>query len=105
MSRELVVVCRLCSGVVYKRVAAARHVPVACVRVNVIAIYRRGGEEVPIHSSGTSIHRADERNEETPLGVSVNEQGEAEIGAPMGVLCAISETGLTPVGGSHVDVC
>jgi hypothetical protein len=52
---------------------------VACMRVNVIAIRCRGEQEVPIHSSGTSIYMADERNTETPNGVYVNKQGEAEF--------------------------
>jgi hypothetical protein len=52
---------------------------VVCIRVNVIAIRRRDGEEVPIHSSGTSIYKADERKKETPNYVYADEQGEAEF--------------------------
>jgi hypothetical protein len=38
--------------------------------VNVIAIRRRGEEEVHFHSSGTSIYIADERNEKPGIGQS-----------------------------------
>jgi hypothetical protein len=68
---------------------------VACIRLNVIAIRCRGREEALIHSSGTSISRANERNEETPNDVYVNERGEAEFGAPM-VCCVPSRRPNSP---------